>query len=126
MAKKWPGTQTDSYQNTSNMKPQPSPCDGNQFAEVLYPFDANDGYDTPRFDKFNQETVNSEFHSESATPGEGQYGNMQFASNSQDIQSTGYGKNLGLNEIPYGTGAAFERADTVYVDNGRADRGKDA
>src|SRR6516225_2739425 len=124
MPKQWPGTQSDSYQNTSNMKPIPAPCDGRQFADNPYTFDSPDNYDTPRWDRFGQETVASDFHSESATPGEGASGDRQFASNRADLQSTGYGNNYGLNEIPYGQGAAFNRADSVTVDVSRADRGK--
>ena len=126
MAKQWPGTQSDTYQNTSNTKPQPAPCDGRQFAENPYDFDSPENYDTPNYGRFNQETVNSEFHSESSTAGEGAFGDRQFASNRADLQSTGYGNNMGLNEIPYGSGAAFNRADVVAVDVSRADRGRDS
>jgi hypothetical protein len=126
MPKQWPGTQSDTYQNTSNMKPIPAPCDGRHFADNPYTFDSPENYDTPKFGQFNQETVNSEFHSESATAGEGQFGNRQYASNRTDLQSTGYGSNYGLNEIPYGTGSAFDTAQSAWVDNSRADRGKDS
>ena len=49
----------------------------------------------------------------------------QFASNSADLQSTGYGRNEGLNVIEYGQGPAFNMAETVIVDVSKADRGKD-
>jgi hypothetical protein len=106
------------------MKPEAPDCNGRQFADNPYTFDSPDNYDTPRFDRFNQQTVSSDFHSESATPGEGEWGDRQFASNRADVQSTGYGNNYGLNEIPYGQGAAFTMADSVTVDVSRADRGK--
>jgi hypothetical protein len=56
----------------------------------------------------------------------GMAGDRQFASNSQDVQSTGYGKNMGLNVIEYGQGAAFGTAEKVSVDTSRADRGNDS
>ena len=60
------------------------------------------------------------------TAGMGAPGDRQFASNSQDVQSTGYGKNLGLNVIEHGTGAAFNNAEKVVVDVSRADRGNES
>ena len=44
----------------------------------------------------------------------------------QDINSTGYGNQYGINEIPYGQGAAFERSTVITVDTSRADRGSDS
>ena len=56
----------------------------------------------------------------------GQFGDRQFASNSQDLQGTGYGKNEGLNIIEYGQGAAFNTVEKVVVDVSRADRGRES
>ena len=121
MPKQWPGTQSEQFQNTSGMKPVSPPCDGNQFAEVVYDFDAPDGYDTPRFDAYNQVTVNSNFHSESATAGMGQWGGRQYSDFQKADGYSGYGV-----EIPWGQGAAFNQAETVYVAVDRADRGRDS
>ena len=119
MPKQWPGTQSDTFQNTSNMKPVSPPCDGNQFAEVVYDFDAPDGYDTPRFDRFNQVTVNGDYHSENATGGTGQWGSRQYSDFQTADGYSGYGV-----EIPYDQTAAFNKATTVYVAVDRADRGR--
>ena len=125
----WPGTETPTYSNTSNMKPQAPDCDlssQHQFNdnESAASF-GTDSYYEPSFDRWNNVVVNDErgYHRE-ATAGVSTAGDRQFSSNRVDLQSTGYGNNMGLNEIPYGTGAAFERATTVYVGVDRADRGK--
>ena len=129
--KKWPGTQSPTYTNTSDMKPQRPNCDAasqHQFndAESAGSF-GTDPYYEPSFDRWNNVVVNDErgYHRE-GTPGMGTSGDRQFASNKADLQSTGYGNQDGINEIPYGTGAAFNRATTVYVAVDRADRGQDS
>jgi hypothetical protein len=123
------GTQSDTYSNTSNMKPVRPPCDltsqkqfsDNESAGQL----GTDNYYEPQPDKWNNWVVpeDREYHRE-GTPGGGMSGDRQFASNRSDIQSTGYGNNMGLNEIPYGQGAAFRPAETVFVAVDRSDRGK--
>jgi len=130
--KKFPGTQTDTYSYDHKTMPvdQP-PCDrpdqhefnDNESASQL----GTDSYYETARDKWGNEYVpdDREYHRE-ATAGQSSVGNRQFASNSQDLQSTGYGNNMGLNEIPYGTGAGFARADVVTVDVSRADRGRDS
>ena len=65
-------------------------------------------------------------HLRNATAEMGQFGDRQFASNSQDLQGTGYGKNEGLNIIEYGQGAAFNTVEKVVVDVSRADRGRES
>ena len=119
MPKQWPGTQSEQFQNTSDMKPIPAPCDGKQFADNPYTFDAPENYDTPRFDRFNNETVNSNFHSESATASQGTFGGRQYSDFQKADGYSGYGV-----EIPHGTSAAFNRAETVFVAVDRSDRGK--
>jgi hypothetical protein len=115
------GTQADTYSNTSNMKPVEPTYEGGHYADSPYeePFNL-------RWDRFNNELNNIRPSHETATAGEGTFGNRQHSSNSADIQSTGYGSNYGLNEIPYATGSAFDRGDSVTVDVSRADRGKDS
>jgi len=127
--KKWPGTETDTYSYDRNVKPQANPCDRgsqHQFSdnESATSF-GTDNYFEPTFDKWNNVIVNDdrEMHRES-TPGLGQYGDRQFASNSVDVQSTGYGKNLGLNVIEYSPDA--NTVERVVVDTSRADRGQDS
>ena len=75
--------------------------------------------------RWNNVLVNDErgYHRE-GTPGMGAAGDRQFASNRSDLQSTGYGNNEGINEIPYGQGAAFNKSETIYVAVDRSDRGK--
>lgn len=75
--KNWPGTQqSDTYQNTSDMKPVQPPREGMQFAQETDYFDV-------RFNnKWNNPLVtDNQFNHESATAGEGQFGDRQFASN---------------------------------------------
>lgn len=126
--KNWPGTQTPTYTDDRKQKPQAPDCDlssQHQFNdnESAASF-GTDSYYEPSFDRWNNVVVNDERgHHREGTPGVGMSGDRQFASNRSDIQSTGYGNNMGLNEIPYGTGAGFNRATTVYVAVDRADRG---
>lgn len=129
--KNWQGTQTDKYTYDRNMKPVPPECDSkaqHQFAdnESAAAF-GTDNYYEPSFDRWNNVVVNDDrgLHRE-ATAGLGTYGDRQFASNSQDIQSTGYGKNLGLNIIEYDQSAAFNVPEKVVVDVSRADRGNES
>jgi hypothetical protein len=75
-------------------------------------------------DQWGNETPQDWSNHREATPGTGMSGDRQFASNKSDLQSTGEGNNMGLNEIPYGQGAAFRPAETVYVAVDRSDRGK--
>jgi hypothetical protein len=121
--KKWPGTQTDTYSYDRNAKPiaQP-PCDlrsQHQFEDITEYIDV-------KSDRWNNEQPIDWANHREATAGMGMAGDRQFASNSQDVQSTGYGKNMGLNVIEYGQGAAFGTAEKVSVDTSRADRGNDS
>jgi hypothetical protein len=129
--KNWPGTQTPSYSYDRNAKPQAPDCD----LDSMHQFNDNesaasfgtDSYYEPSFDKWNNVVVNDDrgLHCE-ATAGTGQAGDRQFASNSNNIESTGYGKNLGLNVIEYDSSAAFNQPERVIVDVSRADRGKES
>ena len=121
--KKWPGSQTDTYTYDRGMKPiaQP-PCDlpsQHQFENIT------DYIEVTRDKWGNEQPVDWSNHRE-ATAGLGMAGDRQFASNSQDLQGTGYGKNEGLSIIEYGQGAAFNTAEKVAVDVSRADRGKES
>lgn len=131
-SKPFPGTQSDTYSYDRGMKPadQP-PCDRpdqHQFSdnESARSFGSDNYYETAR-DKWNNELVPDErsLHRE-ATAGLGMGGDRQFAANSQDVQSTGYGKNLGLNVIEYDQSAAFQTPEKVVVDASRADRGRES
>jgi hypothetical protein len=53
-------------------------------------------------------------------------GTAKFASNKADLQSTGYGKNMGSNVIEYDQSAAFNRSESTVVDVSRADRGSES
>ena len=122
-SKKFPGEQTDTYSFDRNMKPYQSPCDRPDQHQFQ---DFPDQYIEYSNDRWNNEVPTDQpMHSE-ATAGMGAFGDRQFASNRADIKSTGYGNSEGLNIIEYAQGSAFERAETIYVDNSRADRGKDA
>jgi hypothetical protein len=129
--KNWKGTQGENYSYDRNMKPVPPECDSkaqHQFSdnESAASF-GTDNYYEPTFDAWNNVVVTDDrgYHRE-ATTGLGAAGDRQFSSNSADLQSTGYGKNEGLNVIEYGTGAAFNTAERTVVDVSRADRGKES
>jgi hypothetical protein len=103
------------------LQPQP-PCDlpsQHQFEDITE-------YIEVKNDRWNNETPVDWTNHRDATAGMGQYGDRQFASNSTDLNSTGYGNNIGLNVIEYGQGAAFNRAEQVAVDVSRADRGRES
>lgn len=121
--KKWPGTQSPSYSYDRNTKPIPQPpCN----LESQHQFEDSQEYIEVRNDRWNAETPVDWTNHDNSTPGMGMCGDRQFSSNTQDIESTGYGKNFGLNVIEYGQSAASNRAETVYVDVSRADRGRDS
>ena len=130
MPKNWAGTQSDNTMNRQ-VKPQAPPCDLDVQAQLSDNVTAasfgTDNYYEATFDQWNNVIVKDDrgYHRE-ATPGMSQPGDRQFASNREDLQGTGYGKNEGLNEIPYGQGAAFNTAEKVAVDVSRADRGKES
>lgn len=96
-------------------------CETNQFANG--PIEG--AYIETYRDKYGNELTVDQSMNRGATAGLGDWGNRQFAANSQDIQSTGYGRNQGLNVIEYGQGAAFQQAESTFVEVSRADRGKD-
>jgi hypothetical protein len=121
--KRWPGTQTPSYSYDRNAKPiaQP-PCDlpsQHQFEEIT------EYIEVPN-DRWNNETPVDWTNHRDATAGMGMYGDRQFASNAQDVESTGYGKQTGLNIIEYDKSAAFNEAERTIVDVSRADRGRES
>lgn len=116
--KSWQGNQSDSTMNRTVKPIAQPPCDlpsQHQFAESEYI--------EVRRDQWGNEMPQDWPNHREATTGLGAPGDRQFASNSQ---STGYGKNEGLNVIEYGTGAAFDMAERVVVDVSRADRGKES
>lgn len=129
--KSWKGTQSDRYVDDRNTKPVPPDC----ASPAQHMFSDNesaasfgtDNYYEASFDKWNNVVVNDdrELHRE-ATAGLGQYGDRQYASNRVDLQSTGYGKNEGLNVIEYGQGAAFNQPERIVVDTSKADRGSES
>ena len=120
--KNWPGTQTPTYTDDRNAKPIPQPpCD----LPSQHQFEDSQEYIQVTRDQWGNETPQDWSNHREGTSGMGASGDRQFASNKADLQSTGEGNNMGLNEIPYGTGAAFDRASTVYIAVDRADRGKD-
>lgn len=117
--KNWAGNQSDSTMNTTVRPIAQPPCDlpsQHQFAESEY-------LDVKR-DQWNNEVPQDWSNHRENTAGLGAPGNRQFSSNSQDLQSTGYGKNDGLNVIE--TSAAFNMAERTVVDVSRADRGRDS
>lgn len=114
----------DNIGGATELKPTPPDCSGRQFADN--PYDSHNYLDV-RFDKWNNVIADDRtMHNSGAVGDVGEFGDRQFASNSVDLQSTGYGRNLGLNEIPHGTSAAFNESERTSVDNSRADRGKDS
>ena len=121
--RKWRGNQPDAAFSTGEhtLKPIPQPpCSldsQKQFEDIT-------DYVTVTRDKWGAEMTQEWSNHSDSTPGMGMPGDRQFASNKADLQSTGYGNNLGLNVIEYGEGAAFNRASTVYVAVDRSDRGK--
>ena len=116
----WPGTQTPSYSYDRNTKPIPQPsCD----SPSQHQFNDETEYIEVRNDRWNNEAPVDWTNHREATASMGMYGDRQFASNSQDLQSTGYGKNMDLNVIEYDQSAAFNRAKSTVVDVSRADRG---
>jgi hypothetical protein len=120
--KNWAGNQSDSTMNRT-VKPigQP-PCDlpsQKQFEDITE-------YIEVTRDQWGNEMPQDWSNHRDATAGLGMSGDRQFSSNSTDLNSTGYGKNMGLNVIEYGQGPAFDRADAVVVDVSRADRGKES
>jgi len=121
--KKWPGTQTDTYSYDRNAKPiaQP-PCD----LASQHQFENISEYIEVKRDQWGNEMPVDWSNHTDTTAGMGMSGDRQFASNSADVQSTGYGKNMGLNVIEYGTGAAFDTAEKTVVDVSRADRGSES
>lgn len=97
-SKKFPGMQSDTYSYDRNMKPiaQP-PCDlpsQHQFEDITE-------YITVKNDRWNNKVSVDWTSHRDATAGMGQYGDRQYASNSADLQSTGHGKNMGLNVIEH-------------------------
>jgi hypothetical protein len=114
----------DSIGGAKEIKPVPPSCDGRQFAEN--PYDSHNYLDV-RFDKWNNVIAEDRsFHNSGAVGDQGRAGNYQFSSATDDLQSTGYGSNMGLNEIPYGQSAAFNESERTFVDNSKADRGKES
>ena len=119
----WKGTQTPTYSYDRGAKPIAQPeCN----SPSQHQFQEESEYITVKNDRWNNETPVDWTNHREATAGMGQFGDRQFASNSQDIGSTGYGPNMGLNEIPYGTGAAFGTVEKVFVSVDRADRGSES
>ena len=121
--KRWPGNQPDATFSTGEhtLKPIPQPpCDlpsQKQFEDIT-------DYITVTRDKWGNEAPQDWTNHSDSTPGMGMPGDRQFSSNKADLQASGYGNQYGINEISYGTGAGFNRAETVYVAADRADRGK--
>src|SRR5215472_8096562 len=121
--KKWPGSQTDTYSYDRTAKPIPQPpCD----LPSQHQFNDETEYIEVRNDRWNNEIPVDWTNHRNATAEMGQFGDRQFASNSQDLQGTGYGKNEGLNIIEYGQGAAFNTVEKVVVDVSKADRGRES
>ena len=124
--KRWPGTQSDQYTDDRKAKPVTPPCD----SKSQHQFNDNESAATFGTDSYYEQTTDKwgnwivpedrEYHRE-ATGGTGQAGARQFSDFQQVDGYSGYGV-----EIPYGSGAAFERSSEVTVDNSRADRGKDS
>jgi hypothetical protein len=117
-SKRFPGTQSDKYSYDRNDKPiaQP-PCDRpdqHQFGSAI----EGQYIDVTR-DRWNNEAPQDWSNHNEATPGMGLSGSRQFSDFQQADGYSGYGE-----EIPYDQTAAFNLADTVYVDVSRADRGK--
>lgn len=122
--KNWQGTQSDSYSYDRGTKPvdQP-PCD----LPSQKQFNDETEYIEVKRDQWNNEIPQDWSNHREATPGMGSFGSgRQFSSNSADVQSTGYGKNEGLNYIGWDQSAAFNTSETVIVDVSRADRGKES
>jgi hypothetical protein len=120
--KNWAGNQSDSTMNRTVRPIAQPPCDlqsQKQFEDITEYIDV-------QRDQWNNEVPQDWSNHREATTGLGAAGDRQFASNSADLQSTGYGKNLGLNVIEYGTGAAFDMAERTVVDVSRADRGRES
>jgi hypothetical protein len=76
-------------------------------------------------DKWGNEIPVDATNHEDATPGlPDALGDRKFASNAADLQSTGYGKNQGLNVIEYVK--TPPSSQSIDVDTSRADRGREA
>jgi hypothetical protein len=114
---------------TNNLKPKPPDCAGNQFATlpqfqngydpgVPWPSPDENYYDV-KFDENNNLSASGKFNvlPENATPQEGSFGSMQFA-DSDRVRGSQGANNLGPEDV--GT------PSTVWVDNSKADRGRDA
>ena len=132
MPKQWPGTQSDNYTYDRTAKPEYPPCDTPkqfQFAESVADesFGGRENYIPAEFDRWNNPIPEKRpfDHNEPDMGDAGSFGDRQFSSNRADLQSSGYGKNEGLNVIEYGQSAAFQPAEKVVVDNSRADRGRE-
>jgi hypothetical protein len=113
----------------ADMKPKAPPCTGNQFSElpqfqngydpgVPWPAPDENYYDV-KFDENNNVIAEGKYNilPENSTAQEGQFGSKQFADS-----STVNGLR-GVNN--YGPEDANPGASTVWVDNSRADRGRD-
>lgn len=107
--------QGDGNYPVKQIKPVQPDCDGLQFARN--PYDA-DNYLDVKIDAWDNEIPKDRpMHGEMPMGDKGSFGGRQYAKfqrNSQD----GYGV-----EIPHGQSAAFNTPTTVWVANGRADRG---
>jgi hypothetical protein len=120
--KSWGGNQSDRTMNRIvKSDPQP-PCD----LASQHQFEDSQEYIEVKRDRWGNEVPVDWTNHRGATAGMGMFGDQQFAANTEDLQSTGYGKNLGLNVIEYGQGAAFDQAESTVVDVSRGDRGKES
>ena len=115
--KNWQGTQNPTYSYDRGMKPiaQP-PCDLPSHRQVN---EETDYIEVTR-DRWNNEIPVDQTNHRNATAETGRFGSMQFA----DSQPADYLE--GINEIPYGQGAAFNQSERVVVDLSKADRGKES
>jgi hypothetical protein len=113
----------------NQLKPKAPPCTGNQFAELPQFMDGKPGVPWPApdenyydvsFDASNNVIADGLYNilPENSTPQEGAFGSMQFA-DSDRVRGT-----QGANN--YGPEDANPPASTVWVDNSRTDRGRDA
>jgi len=98
------------------VKPVQPPCDGMQFAENPY---LADNYLSVSYDKWgNERSEDRPMHNSGEY---GDPGSIYGGRNGQDFNYTA-AKTYGV-QIPHGQSAAFNTAETQWVDNSAADRG---